>query len=185
MTREALFGTNPIRRLQSGATLIAAIGMFVLEPSFLRAEVLAPARTQTALDMGEAKKLSSEEVRDRGIKLRADLDKAFSALEGSAKAGHADEFTAIVHPYISAGTGLEDAVGILSAAGFSAPPPPRARTGQDGNRDTDWYAVVAEIPQFSGRVFGSVEVYVMLLPPDQGLAEFAGRRHRLMYYPRP
>jgi len=139
---------------------------------------------ENTIEMGEAKRLASEEIRNRGIKLRAKLDQAFDRLPDSGKSGHADEFTAIILPYISAGMALEDAVGILTAAGFTAPPRPLAREGQDRSQ-TDRYAVVAEIPQFAGRVFGPVEVLVMLLSPEQGFAEFAGRRHRMMYYPRP
>ena len=164
--------------------IAAAIGIFGPDLTGLRAEVLGQAGTEITIDLGKAKRLSPDEIRDRGIKLRAALDKAFNALLDSAKVGHANELTAIVLPYISAGTALEDAEGILRAAGFAEPSRPRTREEQDRNRLTDWHAVVAEIPQFSGRVFGNVEVYVMLLPPEQSLAEFVGRRHRLMYYPR-
>ncbi len=172
-------------RFWTGRALFAALfGIYVSDLTFLRAEVLAQAATGMTIEMGQAKGLSAEEIRDRGNKLRADLDKAFNTLQESEKAGHADELTAIVHPYISAGMALEDAVGILSAAGFSAPP--RAGGGEQQDRDggKDRYAVVAEIPQFSGRVFGNVEVFVMLLRPGQGLAEYIGRRHRMMYVPR-
>lgn len=173
-------------RLLREAILIAtAVGIFGVELICLRGEVLAQAGAGITLEMGKTKGLSPEEVHDRGSRLRADLDKAFNALQGSARAGHADEFTAIVHPYISAGMALEDAVAILSAAGFSAPPPPRARVEQDRSSPADRYAVVAEIPQFSGRVFGNVEVFVMLLRPEDSLAEFIGRRHRMMYDPHP
>ena len=161
--------------------MAAATGMLAPDPASLRGEALAQAGTQITIEMGKAKGLSPQDIHDRGSRLRADLDKAFDALEVGAKAGHADEFTAIVHPYISAGMTLEDAVAILSAAGFSAPPAPRARDGQDRNSATERYAIVAEIPQFSGRVFGSVEAYVMLLAPEQSPAEFVGRRHRMVY----
>jgi hypothetical protein len=175
--------SDHIGRFRCGIEIIAAVGMFGLELTSLCAEVLRQPGTETAIGMAVAQRLSPEDARDRGSKLRAELDKAFNALPDSERAGHAGEFTAIALPYISAGTALEDAVSILKAAGFAEPPGPRARQEQD--RDRDWYAIVAEIPQFSGRVFGNVDVYVMLLPPEQGLAEFAGRRHRLMYDPRP
>lgn len=171
-----------IERFRNGMILIAiAVGIFGLEPSCLRAEVLAQAGTGNTIEMVAPKRVAPQEIRDRGTRFRAELDKAFNVLGDSGKAGHANEFTAIAVPYISAGMALEDAEGILRAAGFTEPPTPRAREDRDR---TDWYAVVAEIPQFAGRVFGPVDVFVMLLPPEQGLAEFAGRRHRMMYYPR-
>jgi hypothetical protein len=177
---------NHIGLFQNGTVLIAAaIGIFGPGLVSLRAEVSGQAGTGITIEMGEPKRLSPQEIRDRGISFRAELDKAFDALPDSGKAGHANEFTAIAAPYISAGMTLEDAEAILRAAGFAEPPRPRAREEQDRNKETDWYVVVAEIPQFSGRVFGNIETYVMLLPPEQGLAEFAGRRHRLMFYPRP
>lgn len=163
--------------------MAAAIEIFGSDYTRLRAEVPAQTGVGIATDLGAAKMLSPGEIKDRGIKLRADLDQAFDGLLDSAKAGHADEFTAIVRLYISAGMALEDAEAILRAAGFSEPPPSRARVGQD--QKADGYAVVAEIPQFSGRVFGNVEVYVMLRSPEERLAEFVGRRHRLLYDPRP
>lgn len=162
--------------------MIAAIGTFVL--TNLKAEVRTQAGTAAAIGIDEPKRLPRQEIRDRGISFRAELDKAFNALRGSEKAGHVNEFTAIAAPYISAGMALDDAEGILSAARFTEPPRPGARVEQDRSQ-TDWYAVVAEIPQFAGRVFGPVDVFVMLLPPGKGLAELAGRRHRMMYYPRP
>ena len=175
--------TDRIGRFRSRVILIAmALGIFGLEPACLRAQILAQAATGNTIEMVEPKRLAPPEIRDRGTRFRTELDKAFNALGDSGKAGHANEFTAIAVPYISAGMALEDAEGILRAAGFTEPPPPRAREDRDR---TDWYAVVAEIPQFAGRVFGPVDVFVMLLPPEQGLAEFAGRRHRMMYYPRP
>lgn len=173
-----------IGRFHSGMVLIAAaIAFFGLISPNLSAEVLAEAGTGVTIELGKAKRLSPEEVLDRGIKFRAELDKAFNALRDSEKAGHANEFTAIALPYISAGMALEDAEGVLKAAGFAEPA--RARDEHDRDRRTDWYAVVAEIPQFAGRVFGPVDVFVMLLPPEQRMAEFAGRRHRMMYYPHP
>ena len=177
--------TGHIERFRSGMVLLAALGVFGLDSTGLCAEVLGQAGVGTTIEMGEPKRPSQQEIKDRGIKFRAELDKAFNALRDSGKADHANEFTAIALPYVSAGMALEDAEGILRAAGFTEPPRPGAREEQDRNRRTDWYAVVAEIPQFAGRVFGPVDVFVMLLPPEQGLAEFAGRRHRLMYYPRP
>lgn len=168
-----------------GVILIATvIAIFGLEPTRLRAEILAQAGAGNTIEMVAPKRLSPQEISDRGARFRAELDKAFNALGNIDKAGHANEFTAIAVPYISAGMALEDADSILSAAGFSAPPRPSAREAKDRNR-TDWYAVVAEVPQFAGRVFGPVDVFVMQLPPEQGLEEFAGRRHRMMYYPRP
>lgn len=160
--------------------LIAAIGILVVG-SINKA--LGQGSTGITIEMGKTKGLSPQEVVDRGVRLRVDLDKAFNSLPDRAKAGHADEFTAIAFPYIFPGMGLEDAVNILTAAGFAAPDP-RGRRQQDQSRQTDDHAIVAEIPQFSGRVFGKVEVYVML-PPEEGLAEYIGRRHRMMYYPRP
>ena len=164
-----------------GLILIAAIGTSGLLVTNLQAEVKPEAWTAAAIGLDEPKRLSAEDSRDRGSKLRTELDKAFNALPDDGKAGHASEFTAIALPYIGAGMALEDAEAILRAAGFAEPPRPRAREEQDRDR----YAVVAEVPQFAGRVFGPVDVFVMLLPPEQGLAEFAGRRHRTMYYPRP
>ncbi|SRR5579872_174283 len=173
---------NHIERFRRGTILMAAATViFGFDLTSLRAEVRTG--TETAIGMSQVKRLSPEEARDRGTKLRAELDKAFNALPDSGKPGHANEFTAITLPYISAGTALEDAEAILRASGFAEPPRPHVRDDQDPNRD--WHAIVAEIPQFSGRVFGNVEVYVMLLPSEQAFTEFAGRRHRLMYYPHP
>ena len=173
-----------IGRLYRGIGLAAAtIGIFGPNITSLSAEVLRQDGTGNTIEMVEPKRLSPQEIRERGSKFRAELDQAFDALRDSDKAGHANEFTAIAAPYISAGLALEDAEAILSAAGFTEPPRPVAHVQQDLNR-TDRYAVVAEIPQFAGRVFGPVDVFVMLLPPD-GLAEFAGRRHRMMFYPHP
>jgi hypothetical protein len=152
----------------------ATIGIFVFDLNGLGAGVSAQTGTGVTLETGQAPRLSPGEVSDRGKRLRADVDKAFNALPDGERAGHADEFTALVQPYIAAGTALEDAVGILGAAGFTEP----TRSG------TERFAVVAEIPQFSGRVFGNVDAFVMLVSP-QGLAEYVGRRHRLMYHPDP
>lgn len=174
-----------IERFQRAMALIAtAIGIFVPDLTALRAEALRQAGTPITIEMDKPKRLSPREVKDRGTKLRTELDKTFNALPDGEAAGHATEFTAIALPYISAGMALEDAEGILNAAGFTEPPGSNPRE-QQGRSRTDWYAVVAEIPQFAGRVFGPVEVFVMLLPPGQSLAEFAGRRHRMMYYARP
>lgn len=169
-----------IRGFRMGLAAITAIGIFVPEHTGLSAEAVGQGGRGITLDMGRAKGPSPQEIHDRGIMLRAELDKAFNSLPGSGKAGHADEFTAIVLPYISAGMALEDAVDILTAAGFTAPGS-GAREAQNSNRGTEQYAVVAEIPQFSGRVFGNVETYVMPLVPARGLAEYVGRRHRMMY----
>jgi hypothetical protein len=170
--------------LLQGRTILiaAAIGIFGLDLTASRAEVLG----QTAIEMGgrqTANRLSPGEAKERGIRLRAELDKAFDAVLDSGKADHADKFTTIVLPYISAGMALEDAEGVLRAAGFTEPPRPGASEEQNRSNGGDWHAIVAEIPQFSGRVFGSVEAYVMLLPPAQGLAEYIGRRRRMTYYP--
>ena len=164
--------------------LIVAIGIFDVDFTRLRAEVFRRTSTEITVQ-SEPKRLSPEEVKDHGIKLRAEFDKAFNALLDNEKAGHATEFTAIVLPYISAGMALEDAENVLKEAGFTEPQHSGVREEQDRNRGTDWYAVVAEIPKFSGRVFGNVEAYVMFLPPEERLAENAGRRHRMIYYPRP
>ena len=175
-----------IGRFRSGKVLIAAaIGIYGPGHAGLGAGVLAQAGTGNTIEMMAPKRLAPQEVWDRGTKFRAELDKAFNALPSSEKAGHANEFTALAVPCIYAGMALDDADSILKAAGFTEPPIPRTREDQDGSRRTDWYAVVAEVPQFAGRVFGPVDVFVMLLPPEQGLAEFAGRRHRMMYYPHP
>ncbi len=169
---------------QSGLVLAAAAGIFGAGLPSLHSEVLGQAEKAPTIEMVSPKGLSLQEIRDRGTRFRAELDQAFKALGDSEKAGHANELTAIAAPYISAGLPVEDAETILKAAGFAEPPSPRARAEQDRTR-MDWYAVVAEIPQFAGRVFGPVDVFVMLLPPEQGLAEFAGRRHRMMYYAHP
>jgi hypothetical protein len=168
--------TVPVGGLRRALVLsAAAIGIFGLDLNGLGAGVSAQTGTGVTLETDQAPRLSPGEVMDRGKRLRADLDKAFNVLPDGGRAGHADEFTALVQPYIAAGTALEDAVGILGAAGFTEP----TRSG------TERYAVVAEIPQFSGRVFGNVDAYVMLVFPAQGLAEYVGRRHRLMYHPDP
>lgn len=178
--------TKGIQRfLRKMVLTAAASGIFNSDPTCLHAEVLKKAGTGITIDLGEAKRLAPEEVRDRGMRLRAALDKAYNGLQDTGKAGHANEFSAIILPYISAGMALEDADGILSAAGFIAPPRPSTREEHDRSQRMGWCAVVAEIPQFAGRVFGPVDVFVMLLPPEQRLAEYAGRRHRMMYYPRP
>lgn len=180
--------TDDVGLFQSRTILIAAaIGIFGLDLSALRAQVSGQAGIETSIEVGgrqTANRLSPEVTKERGIRLRAELDKAFDALLDSGNADHADKFTAIVLPYISAGMALEDAEGILKAAGFTEPPRPGTSEEQNRSNGKDWYAIVAEIPQFSGRVFGSVEAYVMLLPPAQGLAEYIGRRRRMTYYPR-
>lgn len=177
--------TKGIRLLLSRMVLIAsAIGIVGPDPTCLHAEALEQAETGITIDLGQAKRLAPDEIRDRGTKLRAALDKAYNGIKNTGKAGHANEFSAVIQPYISAGMALEDADGILSAAGFSAPPHPSARDAQHQHQ-TDWFAIVAEVPQFAGRVFGPVDVFVTPLPPEQGMAEFAGRRHRMMYYPNP
>jgi hypothetical protein len=166
----------PVGGFRRGLLLsVATIGIFGFDFNGLGAGVSAQTGAGVTLETGQAPRLSPGEVSDRGKRLRADLDKAFNALPDGGRAGHADEFTALVRPYIAAGTALEDAVGILGAAGFTEP----TRSG------TERYAVVAEIPQFSGRVFGNVDAFVMLVSPAQGLAEYVGRRHRLMYHPDP
>ena len=116
----------------------------------------------------EQKRLSPDEINDRALKIRTELDKAFNVLLYGGKADHADKVTAIFAPYISAGMAFEDAEKILRAVGFTEPTMPGAGE-EDRSGEKDRYAVVAEIPRFSQRVFGSVEAYVTPLPLAQGL----------------
>jgi hypothetical protein len=134
-------------------------------------------------ELQEPKRLPPEEIRVRGIKLRADLDKVFKGLLDSGKAGHANDFTAVFQPYIPPGMAVEDAEEVLRAAGFVEPQRPGASEQTAGNGATDRYVIVAEIPQFSRRVFGNVEAFVTLLP--ESLAANAGRRRRMVYYGHP
>lgn len=113
----------------------------------------------------ESGRLSPGEISERGIRLRAELDKAFDALLDSGKANPANDLTTIVLPYIQAGMAFDDAENILRAAGFVVGPRPGPYEEQDPSRPKDWYAVVSTIRQFSRRVFGgSVEAYITLFP---------------------
>ena len=113
----------------------------------------------------ESGRLSPGEISERGIRLRAELDKAFDALLDSGKANPANDLTTIVLPYIQAGMAFDDAENILRAAGFVVGPRPGPHEEQDPSRPKDWYAVVSTIRQFSRRVFGgSVEAYITLFP---------------------
>ena len=157
----------------------AAIALFAADSAGLRAEVLGQSGGATTIELGELqepKRLPPEEIRDRGIKLRAELDKALDRLLDKT----AGDVTAVVLPYIPSGLAVEDAVNILRAAGFTDPSSSGASEEQDRNGQRDRYAVVAEIPQFSRRVFGPVEAHVMLRP--ESLAASAGRRRRMIYY---
>jgi hypothetical protein len=179
--------TDYIGLIQGRLLLVAAaaIGLFGVETARLCAEVLAQAGRAPALDLGELqepKRLAFEEIKVRGIKLRADLDKVFNGLLDSGKVGQAGDFTPVFQPYIPAGMAVEDAEDILRAAGFTEPPRPGAGEEQDRTR-RDRYVVVAEIPQFSRRVFGNVEAFIMPLP--ESLAVNAGRRRRMVYYGHP
>ena len=163
-----------------------AIGLFGVDTASLRAEVLAQAGNAAAIDMGgllEPRRLPSEEISGRGIKLRADLDKVLNGLLDGGKAGRANDFTPVFQPYIPAGMAVEDAEDILRAAGFTEPPRFGANEEQDRNKERAKYVVVAEIPQFSRRVFGSVEAYLTLGP--ETVAANAGRRRRMIYYGHP
>ena len=161
----------------------AAIGLFAVGTASLRAEVLGQAGGAPALDLGELqkpKRLAPEETKVRGSKLRADLDKVFKGLLDSGKAGLASDFTPVFQPYIPAGMAVEDAEDILRAAGFTEPP----RPGEEQDRTREGrYVVVAEIPQFSRRVFGNVEAFMTLTP--ESIAANAGRRRRMVYYGHP
>jgi len=177
--------TDYIGIIQRRLVLMAAavIGLVSVEMASLRAEVLAQAGSAPALELGELqepKRLPPEEIRVRGIKLRAALDKVFNGLLDSAKAGHASDFTPVFQPYIPAGMAVEDAEDILRAAGFTEPPRPSASEEPDRTRERDKYVVVAEIPQFSRRVFGNVEAYMM--PITESLSANAGRRRRMICY---
>ncbi len=171
------------RRIMIAAT---AIGLFSVDTTSLRAEVLAQAGNAAAIDMGgllEPRRLPSEEISGRGIKLRADLDRVLNGLLDDGKAGRANDFTPVFQPYIPAGMAVEDAEDILRAAGFTEPPRLGANEEQDRNKERAKYVVVAEIPQFSRRVFGSVEAYLTLRP--ETVAANAGRRRRMIYYGHP
>ena len=164
--------------------MAAAIGIFGLDPGVC-AEALAQGGTEIPIEKGEHReqqRLSLGEINDRALKIRAELDKAFNMFLDGGKADHADKLTAIFAPYISAGMAFEDAEKILEAVGFTT----LAGAGEEYRRaEKDQYAVVAEIPRFSQRVFGSVEAYVTPLPLAEGLAEYIGRRRRMIYYPHP
>ena len=162
----------------------AAIVIFGLNPGVC-AEVLGQAGAEIPIGKGgrEQTSLSPDEINDRAVKIRAELDRTFDALLDGGKADHASKLTAIFAPYISAGMAFEDAENILRAAGFTdLPRPGISEENRNGGRGQ--YAVVAEIPRFSQRVFGSVEAYVTSLPLEDGLAEYIGRRRRMIYYPR-
>jgi len=164
----------------------AVIGFLNVEEASLRAEVLAQAGNAAAIDMGgllEPRRLPPEEISGRGIKLRADLDKVLNGLLDGGKADRANDFTPVFQPYIPAGMAIEDAEDILRAAGFTEPLRLGANEEQDRNKERAKYVVVAEIPQFSRRVFGSVEAYLTLVP--ESVAASAGRRRRMIYYGHP
>jgi hypothetical protein len=101
----------------------------------------------------------------------------------SGKAGHASDFAPVFQPYIPPGMAVEDAEDILRAAGFTEPPRAGLNEEQDRTKERDKYVVVAEIPQFSRRVFGNVEAFMMPLPDS--LSANAGRRRRMIYYGHP
>jgi len=115
-------------------------------------------------ERSESRRLSPEEIRERGVKFRAELEKAFKMRQAAGKASHVNDLTAVVLPYISPGMAFDDAEDILRAAGFTVPPRPGARAEQDQNRGRDWYAVVAEIPQFVRSFPARIDAYVTLLP---------------------
>ena len=173
--------------IQSRIVVIAtaAIGIFGLDLG-LCAEVLGQVGTKIPIEKGEhpeQTRLSSDEIDDRAVKIRTELDKAFNALLDGGKTDHASKLTAILAPYISPGMAFEDAENILKVAGFTDLPRPGV-SEEHRNRGRGQYAVVAEIPRFSQRVFGSVEAYVTPLPLAEDLAEYIGRRRRMIYYPR-
>src|SRR5579864_481569 len=100
--------------------MTVAIGIFGLDPGVC-AEVFGQVGTEILIEKGEREqqRLSSDEINDRALKIRAELDKAFNVLLDGGKADHADKFTAIFAPYISAGMAFEDAEKILEVVGFT------------------------------------------------------------------
>jgi len=112
--------------------------------------------------------LPNATLEQRGITLRIELEKAFDRLAATGKLSFRNDVTASILPYISAGMTFEEAESVLRAAGFIVYPHPGAREEQDRNRPRDWYAVLAEIPEFSRRVLGNVAVYVTLYPEAPG-----------------
>jgi hypothetical protein len=155
----------------------AAIGAFDLETTAAFAAV--PGQKAIAREFGnalvvrtgeqnETKKLSPDDLKERGIKLRAELEKTFDRLGEAGKLSYVNDITASIVPYISAGMTFEESESVLRAAGFSVRPHPGAREEQDPHRSRDWYAVHAAIPEFSRRVPGNVAVYVSLHPETPG-----------------
>ena len=121
--------------------------------------------------MGEQKdadKMSPDDLKQRGIKLRAELEEVFDKLWRSGKLDRQIDVTSSMAPYISAGMTFEESESILRAAGFTVDPHPGAREAQDPNRARDWYVVYAEIRNFSRHVLGSVTVAVTLHPESPG-----------------
>lgn len=125
--------------------------------------------TLDAAEPQDTKKLSPDDLNERGIELRAELEKIFKKLLDSGKSlNRKIDITSSITAYIPVGMTFDDSERILRAAGFEVYPRPGAREAQDPNRTKDWYAVYAEIPNFSRRVLGSVTVAVSLFPESPG-----------------
>ncbi len=180
--------TDCIGLIRGRPVLIAAalIALLGVDTASVGAEVSGQAGNAPALDLGELqqpKRLAPEEISTRGIRLRADVDKVLNRLSDSGTAAHANDFTAVFRPYIPPGMAVEDAEDILRAAGFTEPPRPGANDEQVRDKERAKFVIVAEIPQFSRRVFGNVEALIM--PVSETLAANAGRRRRMIYYGHP
>jgi len=132
----------------------------------------ARSSTIPILEAGEpkdTKKLSPDDLKERGIKLRAELENIFKKLLASGKPlNRKIDITSSIAAYIPVGMTFDESERILRAAGFEVYPRPGAREAQDPNRTRDWYAVYAEKPNFSRRVLGSVTVAVSLFPESPG-----------------
>ncbi len=113
-------------------------------------------------------KLSHNELEERGIKLRVELEGIFAALSSSGKLNRENDISTAIAPYIAAGMTFDESEHVLRAAGFDVSPHSVVPEARDSNGPSDRYTVLASIRNFSKRFLGSVTVYVTLYPKSPG-----------------
>jgi hypothetical protein len=161
-----IFRTFVIAATVGAAGLVIAVCASIPDPKMIVKEFESSLVVRTGA--AEPGKISVGDRDERGIKLRAELDRTFERLWRAGLSRETD-VTASMLPYIFPGMTFEEAERVLKAAGFEVRPHPGIREEQDRNRPTDWYAVHAAISDFSPiRIFGRVTVYVSLYPASPG-----------------
>jgi len=113
---------------------------------------------------------STNELEQRGKKLRADIDNAYKKLSEASgikdRGMGSSPITDVVTKYIPIGISFDDAETILRSAGFAIRP--RAPNPYISEKYPEKYDVVATIDQYVPTPFGKTSVIVSLRPRNPG-----------------